>query len=170
VGGISESDIVLASASKAIVIGFNVRPDVKALSEAERLGVQVKCYNIIYNLIDEIVMLMEGMLAPTMKEEVLGQAEVRNVFNLSKFGMIAGSFVLSGKIVRSGQVRVLRQGRIVYTGNISGLKRFKDDAREVAQGYECGISIENFNDIKEGDILECFKQTEVATKLEGATA
>ncbi len=170
VGGISESDIVLASASKAIVIGFNVRPDVKALSEAERLGVQVKCYNIIYNLIDEIVMLMEGMLAPTMKEEVMGQAEVRNVFNLSKFGMIAGSFVLSGKIVRSGQVRVLRQGRIVYTGNISGLKRFKDDAREVAQGYECGISIENFNDIKEGDILECFKQTEVATKLEGASA
>jgi translation initiation factor IF-2 len=170
VGGISESDIVLASASKAIVIGFNVRPDVKALSEAERLGVQVKCYNIIYNLIDEIVMLMEGMLAPTVKEETLGQAEVRNVFNLSKFGMIAGSFVLSGKIVRSGQVRVLRQGRIVYTGNISGLKRFKDDAREVAQGYECGISIENFNDIKEGDILECFKQTEVATKLEGASA
>lgn len=170
VGGISESDIVLASASKAIVIGFNVRPDVKALAEAERLGVEVKCYNIIYNLIDEIVMLMEGMLAPTIKEETLGQAEVRNVFNLSKFGMVAGSFVLSGKIVRSGQVRVLRQGRVVYTGNISGLKRFKDDAREVAQGYECGISIENFNDIKEGDILECFKQTEFATKLEGPSA
>ena len=170
VGGISENDIVLASASKAIVIGFNVRPDVKALAEAERLGVEVKCYNIIYNLIDEIVMLMEGMLAPTIKEETLGQAEVRNVFNLSKFGMVAGSFVLSGKIVRSGQVRVLRQGRVVYTGNISGLKRFKDDAREVAQGYECGISIENFNDIKEGDILECFKQTEVATKLEGVSA
>ena len=167
VGGISENDVVLASASKALVIGFNVRPDVKSIAEAERLGVEIKTYDIIYKLLDDIVLGMEGLLAPTVREETLGQAEVRNVFNLTKVGTIAGCFVVSGKILRAGQVRVLRQQRIVYTGNISGLKRFKDDVKEVAQGYECGISVENFNDIKDGDILECFKQVESVTKLEG---
>jgi translation initiation factor IF-2 len=170
VGGISENDVLLANASRAIVVGFNVRPDAKTISEAERLGVEIKTYTIIYNLLDDIVKAMEGMLAPTLKEEVLGQAEVRNVFSLSKAGTVAGSFVISGKIARGSRLRVIRQGRVVYTGALSGLKRFKDDAKEVAQGYECGISIENFNDVKEGDILECFKETEHATKLEGPAA
>jgi len=170
VGAISENDVVLASASKAIVIGFNVRPDAKTASSAERLGVEIKTYNIIYQLLDDIVKVMEGMLAPTIKEEILGQAEVRNVFNLSKSGVVAGSFVTSGKIVRNAKVRVLRAGRVVHTGDISGLRRFKDDAKEVAQGYECGISVANFNEIKEGDILEAYKESEHATKLEGAPA
>lgn len=170
VGGISENDVLLASASKAVVIGFNVKSDAKTNAEAERLGVEIKTYTIIYNLLDDIVRAMEGMLAPTMKEEILGQAEVRNVFSLSKAGTVAGSFVTSGKVVRGSQMRVIRGGKVVFTGSMSGLKRFKDDAKEVAQGYECGISIDNFNDVKEGDILECFKQTEHATKLEGAPA
>ncbi|MEZ4816013.1 MAG: translation initiation factor IF-2 [Bdellovibrionota bacterium] len=170
VGGINESDVALASASKAIVIGFNVKADAKASNEAERLGVEIKTYTIIYQLLDDIVKVMEGMLAPTIKEEILGQAEVRNVFNLSKSGIVAGSFVTSGKIVRGSKIRVIRQGRVVFTGDMSGLRRFKDDAKEVAQGYECGISVANFNDIKEGDILEAYKETEVATKLEGAPA
>ncbi len=170
VGGISESDVILASASKAIVVGFNVKADAKTVDVAERMGVEIKTYTIIYNLLDDIVKTMEGLLAPTLKEEVLGQAEVRNVFTLSKAGIVAGSFVTSGKVMRNAQVRVLRGGKTIHTGTISGLKRFKDDAKEVTQGYECGISVGDFNDVKEGDILECFKHTEHATKLEGPPA
>ncbi len=171
VGGISESDILLASASKALIVGFNVRPDAKSQAEAEKRGVEVKTYTIIYELIDDITKAMEGLLDPVSKESVTGRAKVRNVFNISKAGTVAGSFILKGKVQRSNQVRVIRDGRVVYTGKVSGLKRFKDDAREVAEGYECGISVENFNDIKVGDILETFiVETSSASLEDGPTA
>lgn len=171
VGAISESDILLASASKGIIFGFNVRPDAKAEAEAERRGVQIKTYTIIYELIDEVTKAMEGMLAPTQKETVMGRAEVRNVFNITKAGTVAGSAVTKGKIQRSNLVRLLRDNRVIYTGKLSGLKRFKDDAREVAEGFECGISIENYNDVKVGDIIEAYTVENVAASLtEGAPA
>jgi translation initiation factor IF-2 len=171
VGGISESDVLLASASKAIILGFNVRPDVKSETEAERRGVQIRTYNIIYDLIEDVTRAMEGLLDPTLRETVMGRAEVRNVFNISKIGTVAGCFVQKGKIQRSNMARLLRDGRVIYTGKISGLKRFKDDAREVAEGYECGISIEGYNDIKQGDVIEAFMVESQATKLsEGAGA
>jgi translation initiation factor IF-2 len=166
VGGISENDILLAAASKAIVIGFNVRPDSKAQSLADSKGVPVKTYSIIYNLIDDVSNAMVGLLEPTIKEQVTGQAEVRNVFNVSRVGTVAGCMVTSGKITRSDMVRVIREGRVIYTNKLSGLKRFKDDAREVAQGFECGISVESFNDVKPGDILETFVQEKILPSLE----
>lgn len=156
VGAISESDILLASASKAIVFGFSVRPDNKAESLAEQKGVQIKTYDIIYQLLDEVTMAMTGLLAPINKETVMGRAEVRNVFTITKVGAVAGSFVIKGKIQRSNSLRLIRDGRVIYTGKLSGLRRFKDDVKEVAENYECGISIENYNDIKVGDIVEAF--------------
>jgi translation initiation factor IF-2 len=168
VGGITESDVLLASASGAIILGFNVRPDSKSKNEAERREVEIKTYDVIYNLIDDVRRAMEGLLSPETKEVELGKAEIRNVFHLSKAGTIAGSFVIEGKIPRSAQVRLIRDGRVVYTGKLSGLKRFKDDAKEVAKGYECGISLENFMDIKVGDIVEAYKQENVAVTLESA--
>lgn len=170
VGAISESDVLLASASKALVLGFNVRPDNKAQGEAERRGVQVRTFTIIYELLDEVTKIMEGLLAPTLKETIMGRAEVRNVFAITKVGTVAGCNVIKGKIQRSNQVRLLRDGRVIYTGKMSGLKRFKDDTREVAEGYECGISIENYQDIKVGDVIEAFQVEETATKLTPATA
>ncbi len=166
VGGISENDILLAAASKAIVIGFNVRPDAKAQALADSKKVPLKTYTIIYNLIDDVSNAMVGLLEPTIREQVTGQAEVRNVFNVSKVGTVAGCMVTSGKITRSDMVRVIRDGRVIYTNKLSGLKRFKDDAREVAQGFECGISVENFNDVKPGDILETFVQEKILPTLE----
>ena len=168
VGGITESDVLLASASKAIIFGFNVRPDNKSQAEAERRGVQIKAYSIIYDLINEVTKAMEGMLAPTFKETVMGRAEVRDVFNLSKSGTVAGCSVVKGKVQRANQIRLIRDGRVVYTGKLSGLKRFKDDAREVAEGFECGMSIENFNDIKQGDIIEAFSVESIAGVLGSA--
>ena len=165
VGGISESDVLLASASSAIILGFNVRPDNKSESEAERRGVQIKTYNIIYNLIDDVTKAMEGLLDPTVRETVMGRAEVRSVFANSKVGAVAGCSVVKGKVQRSNMVRLIRDGRVIYTGKISGLRRFKDDAKEVAEGFECGISIENYSDIKEGDIIEAFMTENFATKL-----
>jgi translation initiation factor IF-2 len=154
VGGITESDVLLASASKALILGFNVRPDNKAHSESERLGVQIRTFTIIYDLLENITTIMEGMLAPTYKETLVGRAEVRNVFNLTKSGTVAGCMVIKGKIMRNNTARLIRDGRVIYTGKLSGLKRFKDDAREVAEGIECGISIENYQDIKTGDVIE----------------
>ncbi len=162
VGAISESDIMLASASNAIIIGFNVRPDAAVSSAAERENVDIRLYRVIYNAIEDVEKAMKGMLAPQYKESVLGHAEVRQTFKVSSVGTIAGCYVTDGKIVRNSSVRLLRNSVVLFEGKFSSLKRFKDDAREVASGYECGISIENYNDIKEGDVIESFEMVEVA--------
>ncbi|MBQ7456461.1 MAG: translation initiation factor IF-2 [Desulfovibrio sp.] len=164
-GAISESDILLASASQAIIIGFNVRPTAKIKEVAERENVDIRFYNIIYKLVEDIKSAMAGLLAPVQKEVYLGQAEVRNIFNLPKIGAIAGCYVADGKIQRNAGVRLLRDGVVVYTGKIASLKRFKDDAKEVVKGNECGAGLENFNDIKVGDIIEAFETVEEAAKL-----
>jgi translation initiation factor IF-2 len=156
VGAITESDIILASASNAIIIGFNVRPEPAAKVTAENEKVDIRLHSIIYKAIEEIEAAMKGMLDPEYQEKTIGQAEVREIFRISKVGTIAGCMVISGKIARSAQVRVIRDGIVVHDGNILALKRFKDDVREVAQGFECGISLEKFNDIKEGDIIEAY--------------
>lgn len=156
VGAITESDIILAAASNAIVIGFNVRPDPQAEATIAQEKVDVRMHRVIYNVIDEIEQAMKGMLDPIFKEVVIGHAEVRNVFKVTKVGAIAGCMIIDGKITRSAEARIVRSGIVVYTGKIDSLKRFKDDAKEVAQGYECGITLERFSDIKEGDIIEAF--------------
>jgi len=161
VGAVSESDILLASTANAIVVGFNVRPDPSAAENAKRAGVDIRMYRIIYECLDEIEAAMKGMLAPKFREETLGRAEVRQVFKASNIGTVAGSYVLDGKILRSASVRLIRDGVVVHEGHIDALKRFKDDAREVASGYECGISIVNFTDIKEGDVIEAFQMVEI---------
>jgi translation initiation factor IF-2 len=166
VGAITETDVMLAAASNAIIIGFSVRPEPKATELAQREGVDVRLYNIIYNAIDDIKAAMEGLLEPTLKERILGRAEVRQTFHVSKVGTIAGSYVLEGMLSRQCDgVRVLRDNVLVYTGKFNSLKRFKDDVREVQTGYECGIGIENFNDIKVGDIIEAYVIDKVAGKL-----
>jgi translation initiation factor IF-2 len=166
VGGINETDVLLAAASKAIIIGFHVRPDSKAAAIAEREGVEIRLYTIIYNILDDIRSAAEGLLAPTIKERVMGHAEVRQLFSVPKMGTIAGCYVNDGLISRSNtKVRVVRDQVMVYEGKIGSLRRFKDDAREVQQGYECGIGIENFNDLKIGDVLEAYVLEEEATKL-----
>ncbi|MBR5314066.1 MAG: translation initiation factor IF-2, partial [Clostridia bacterium] len=160
-GGITEGDVMLAAASNALIIGFHVRPDKKAIDSAERQEVEIRTYRIIYECIEEIEAAMKGMLAPEFKEEVLGHAEVRQTIHVPKVGTIAGSYVQDGKITRNSQIRVVRDGVIIFEDKISSLKRFKDDAKEVMQGYECGVGLEKFNDIKEGDILEAFEMVEV---------
>ena len=166
VGGINESDILLASTAKAVVIGFNVRPDSGASAAAKRLGIEIKTYTIVYELMDDLKKMLSGMLQPDIVEKELGKAEVRNIFNVPKAGTIAGSFVTEGKITRNSEIRLVRDGKIVLTGKLSSLKRFKDDAKEVAQGYECGIGIENFNDVKIGDIIEAFSRETVVRELQ----
>ncbi|MCR8630768.1 translation initiation factor IF-2 [Paenibacillus radicis (ex Xue et al. 2023)] len=156
VGAITESDVILASASNAIVIGFNVRPEPQAKNTADQEKVDIRLHSIIYKVMEEIEHAMKGMLDPIYKENIIGQAEVRNVFKVSKIGVIAGCMITSGKIARNAQMRLIRAGIVVFEGNIDSLKRFKDDAKEVSQGYECGISLDKFNDIKEGDIIEAF--------------
>lgn len=156
VGAVSESDVMLAAASSAIIVGFNVRPDPVATTLAERDGIDMRMYRIIYDCIEEIEAAIKGMLAPKFREVQLGRAEVRNVFKLSTAGVVAGSYVLDGKITRNAQIRVVRDGIVITEDTISSLKRFKDDVKEVASGYECGVGLEKFNDIKEGDILEAF--------------
>nr|WP_304215557.1 translation initiation factor IF-2 [Fredinandcohnia onubensis] len=161
VGAINESDITLASASNAIVIGFNVRPDVNAKRTAEAEEVDIRLHRIIYKVIEEIESAMKGMLDPEFEEKVIGQAEVRTTFKVSKIGTIAGSYVTDGKITRDSGIRLIRDGVVIFEGEIDTLKRFKDDVKEVAQNYECGITIAKFNDIKEGDIIEAFVMQEV---------
>ncbi|RIW36445.1 translation initiation factor IF-2 [Bacillus salacetis] len=161
VGALNESDITLAAASNAIVIGFNVRPDVNAKRAAEAEGVEIRLHRIIYNVIEEIESAMKGMLDPEFEEKIIGQAEVRQTFKVSKVGTIAGSYVTDGKITRDSGVRVIRDGVVIYEGELDVLKRFKDDVKEVATNYECGITIKNFNDIKEGDIIEAFVMEEI---------
>ena len=161
VGGVTESDVMLAAASNAIIVGFNVRPDNGALASAKQNDVDIRLYRVIYHAIEEIEAAMKGMLAPKFRENLLGHAEVRNTFKVSGVGTIAGCYVLDGKILRNSQVRIVRDGIIVHEGVLSSLKRFKDDAKEVASGYECGVGFENFNDIKEGDIIESFIMEEI---------
>ncbi len=161
VGAITESDIILASASNAIVIGFNVRPDINAKKTADQEDVDVRLHRIIYNVIDEIESAMKGMLDPEFEEKVIGQAEVRTTFKVSKVGTIAGCYVTEGKITRDSGVRIVREGIVIFEGKLDTLKRFKDDVKEVAQNYECGITIEKFNDIKEMDVIEAYIMQEV---------
>ncbi len=161
VGGITESDVMFAAASNAIIVGFNVRPDKGALDSAERQKVDIRTYRIIYDCINEIESAMKGMLAPTFKEELLGHIEVRQTIHVPGAGTIAGSYVQDGKVSRNAQIRVVRDGIVIFEDKISSLRRFKDDVKEVAQGYECGIGLEKFNDIKIGDILEAFEIVEV---------
>lgn len=156
VGAVKESDVMLANASNAIIVGFNVRPDPVASEDALRDGVDIRLYRIIYDAIEEITTAMKGMLAPKFREVELGRAEVRQVYKISNVGMVAGSYVLNGKIARGCQIRVVRDGIIIADDKIAGLKRFKDDAKEVSEGYECGISLEKFSDVKEGDIFEAY--------------
>ncbi|MDG0817472.1 translation initiation factor IF-2 [Bdellovibrio svalbardensis] len=165
VGGINEGDVSLANTSKGIVIGFNVRPDLGAQAKAKQLGVDIRTYSIVYELVDQMKAAMSGLLSPDVVEEVMGRAEVRNTFNVPKIGLIAGCFVLDGKVQRNNSIRLLRENKIVYEGKISSLKRFKDDAKEVASGYECGIGIENYNDVKVGDMMEAFVKKEIAREL-----
>ena len=156
VGAVKESDVMLASASNAIIVGFNVRPDPVAEENAKRDGVDIRLYRIIYDAIEEITTAMKGMLAPKTREVDLGRAEVRQVYKISNVGMVAGCRVVSGKITRGAQIRVVRDGIIIADDQIAGLKRFKDDASEVAEGYECGISLEKYSDVKEGDVFEAY--------------
>jgi translation initiation factor IF-2 len=166
VGGINETDVLLAAASKAIIIGFNVRPEPKAAALAEHEGVDIRLYNIIYEAMADIKAAMEGLLEPTLKERVLGRAEVRQLFNIPKAGLVAGCYVLDGTITRaSAGVRVVRDHVTVYEGRLGSLRRFKDDVREVQQGYECGLSVENFNDLKIGDVIEAYVHDKVAVRL-----
>ena len=162
VGAINESDVMLAGTSGSIIIGFNVRPSVAVTGMAERDGIQIRTYNVIYNILDDVENAMKGMLDPEFKEVVLGTVEIRETFKVPNVGIIGGAYVTDGKVVRNENIRLVRDGIVIHEGKISSLKRFKDDAKEVAQGYECGIGIENYNDIKEGDIIECFTMEEIA--------
>jgi translation initiation factor IF-2 len=165
VGAITESDVLLASASSAVVIGFNVRPMSNARTIAEREEVDVRTYSIIYDAIDDLKKAMEGMLSPEMKEEISGTAEIRETFKISKIGTIAGCMVLSGKLFRNSRIRIIREGVVIHDGELSSLKRFKDDAKEVAKGYDCGLQIKNYNDIQLGDQLEAYSEVAVQKKL-----
>ncbi len=168
VGAITESDILFARAAGAIIVGFHVRPDNNARSAAEREGVEIKLYKIIYEAVEDIRSALEGMLRPEEKEVVLGEAEVRELFRVSRVGVIAGCSVRSGVINRTGRVRVVRDGTEICDGVIASLRRFKDDVKEVREGFECGIGIENFNDVKVGDVFECYRKEQVARTLESA--
>lgn len=156
VGAVNRSDVMLAQASGAIIIGFNVRPDANARDLSETENVEIRLYRIIYDAIDDVKQAMKGMLAPKTREVELGRAEVRQVYKITGVGVVAGCYVLDGKVARSALLRVVRDGIVIAEDKIASLKRFKDDQREVSQGYECGIGLEKFNDIKEGDIFESF--------------
>jgi translation initiation factor IF-2 len=165
VGGISESDVNLAIASKAVIIGFNTRADAGARKLAENNGVEIRYYNIIYDAVDELKAAMSGMLTPDKKEEIIGMAEIRQVFRISKIGAIAGCMVTNGFIRRNARLRLLRDNVVVFTGELESLKRFKDDVREVKEGFECGLNLKGYNDINEGDQLEFFEIKEVARTI-----
>jgi translation initiation factor IF-2 len=175
VGAVTENDVLLASASGAIVIAFGVRPDRKAADLAQQEHVEIRTHSIIYEVSDEIKKAMEGLLEPVFQETYLGRAEVRNTFRIKGSGTVAGCYVVDGVLKRDGQVRVVRDGAVIYTSKLSSLKRFKDDASEVRTGFECGAGIANFNDVKVGDVLECFTvqkltPAEAAAQAGGAAA
>ena len=165
VGQISENDIVLAAASNAIIIGFQVRPSKGARAEADKQGVDIRLYSVIYDAIEEVKEAMEGLLKPIVKEEITAQVEVRQVYRISKVGLVAGAYVVDGKVSRTNKARLIRDGIVIFTGEINALKRFKDDVKEVSTNFECGISLTNCNDIREGDIIETFQEIEVRQKL-----
>ncbi len=165
VGQISESDVLLAAASNAVIIGFQVRPSASARKLAEKEEIEIRTYSIIYDAINEIKDAIVGMLAPEIKEEIVCSVEVMETFKITKVGTVAGCIVREGKITRNTKVRIIRDGIVVYTGKLGSLKRFKDDAKEVASGLECGLNIENYNDIKVGDIIEGYEEVEIARKL-----
>ena len=162
VGAITENDVMLAGIDGAIIIGFNVRPDAKARDAAARDGIDIRYYRVIYQAIEDMEKAMKGLLAPEFRENVLGHAEVRNVFKITGVGIVAGSYVTDGLIQRNAQVRLLRDNVVVYEGNLTSLQRFKDAVKEVKDGYECGVCLENYSDVKEGDIIECFVMEEIA--------
>jgi translation initiation factor IF-2 len=165
VGAIKEADVNLAYASDAVIIGFQVRPSIGARKLAEAEQIDIRLYSIIYKAIEELKAAMEGMLSPDIEEKILGSAEIRETFDITKVGTIAGCYVMDGIIKRSSKIRVIRDGIVVHTGTLGSLKRFKDDVREVKNNYECGLNIDKFNDIKIGDIVEAFEEVEVARKL-----
>jgi translation initiation factor IF-2 len=165
VGGISESDINLAAASNSVVIGFNTRADVQARKLAETVGVDIRYYNVIYDAVDDVRLAMTGMLAPEKREEMLGLVEIRQVFRATKIGTIAGCMVLEGTIKRGAMVRLLRNNVVIHTGELESLKRFKDEVKEVKEGFECGLAIKNYTDIAEGDKVEVFVINEIARTL-----
>ncbi len=165
VGAITEGDVNLAVAAKAIIIGFNVRPAGKASSLAQKEGIEIRQYNIIYNVVDDVKAAMEGLLAPTLVEKVIGHAEVRQTFKISKAGTIAGSMVTDGVARRNASARLVRDGAVIWSGKIGSLKRFKEDAREVKEGFDCGIGLDGYNDVKEGDVVEFFEIEEVKQTL-----
>jgi len=165
VGGISESDVLLASASDAIIIGFHVRPNINARKLAESQKVDIRLYNVIYDAINEVKSALEGLLSPVITEEVVATLEVRDTFKVPKSGTVAGCYVLEGKISRNNKIRLIRDGIVVQEGEIGSLRRFKDDVREVDSGYECGLNIANYNDIKVGDMIEAYKFIETKKKL-----
>ena len=164
-GAITETDVMLASSANAVIIGFNVRPDGKVAEIAELEGVEIKLYDIIYNVIADVKAAMEGLLEPIYKEVVQGRAEVRQLFKVPKVGTIAGCYVSEGKISRNSSVKLVRGGVVIYDGRVGSLKRLKDDAREVLTGFECGIGIENYNDLREGDVIEAYINERVERKL-----
>jgi translation initiation factor IF-2 len=168
VGAINESDVLLATTTQATVIGFHVRPDAKARELADREGVEIRTYSVIYEAVEDVRLALEGMLRPEEKEVVMGTAEVREIFRVPRTGTVAGCYVTSGTIQRNQRVRLLRDYVVIYSGNIASLRRFKDDVREVRDGYECGIAIEGYNDVKVGDVIECFKVEKVARTLAGS--
>jgi translation initiation factor IF-2 len=161
VGTITESDIMLASASNAIIYGFNIRPTAAIRKKAEEEGVEIRLHNIIYKALEELEGAMKGMLAPVYEEVITGQAEVRQTYKASKVGTIAGCYVTDGVVKRDSKVRLIRDGIVIYTGNMGSLRRFENDVKEVTSGFECGLTIENFNDIKVGDLIEAFEDQEV---------
>ena len=165
VGAITESDVLLASASNAVIVGFQVRPSMSARKLAEAEQIDIRLYSIIYQAIEEIKAAIEGMLSPEIEEKITCNIEVREVFKITKVGSVAGCMVLDGKVTRNTKIRVIRDGIVVYTGLLGSLKRFKDDVKEVSSGYECGLNIENYNDIKVGDIIEGYEQIEIKRKL-----
>ena len=166
VGAININDVLLASASGAIIVGFNVRPEKKAEAEADKSGVELRLHTIIYNVTDEIRKAMEGLLEPTLKEVARGRAEVRNTFKVPKFGIAAGCYVTEGSIARSSQVRLLRDNRVIYEGKVASLRRFKDDVSEVKQGFECGIALDRYQDVKVGDVIEAYQVDKIAGVME----
>ena len=165
VGGISESDVLLAAASGAIIIGFHIRPNLNARKLAEKENVDIRLYNVIYDAIDEVKSALEGLLSPVISEEIVGTLEVRDIFKVPKFGTVAGCYVLDGKISRNNKIRLIRDGIVINEGEIGSLKRFKEDVKEVDAGYECGLNINGYNDVKVGDVIEVYKIIETKKKL-----
>ena len=164
-GAITETDVMLASASNAIIIGFNVRPDSRVTDIAEQEGVEIKLYEVIYDVIADVKAAMEGLLEPVYKEIVIGRAEIRELFKVPKLGTIAGSYVTDGKITRNANLKLVREGVQIYDGKLLSLRRFKDDVKEVMEGFECGIGIEGFNDIRAGDVIEAYINEQIERKL-----